>query len=57
VESRSVDEDMVVEDLDTNILETSSDRRWLRSRRPELVGPIVLPTGKEEPIRKVRQME
>jgi len=52
-----VDEDMVVEDLDTNILETSSDRRWLRSRRPELVGPIVLPTGKEEPIRKVRQME
>jgi N-carbamoylputrescine amidase len=57
VESRSVDDDMVVADLDASILETSSGRRWLRSRRPELYGPLVLPTGKEEPIRKVRQME
>lgn len=57
VESRSVDDDMVVADLDANILETSSGRRWLRSRCPELYGPIVLPTGKEEPVRKVRQME
>ena len=45
---------MVVADLDAALLPTSSGRRWLRARRPELYGSLTRPTGQEMETRKVR---
>ncbi len=47
-------DDMVVADLDASLLPQSTGRRWLRTRRPELYGPLTVPTGMEEDTRKVR---
>lgn len=47
-------EDMVVTDLDHSLLARSTGRRWIRTRRPELYGPLTVPTGQEEDTRKVR---
>jgi predicted amidohydrolase len=47
-------DDMVVADLDASLLSQSTGRRWLRTRRPELYGPLTMPTGMEEDTRKVR---
>lgn len=51
--SRPTD-DMVVADLDASVLPTSSGRRWLMARRPELYGPLTVPTGIERETREVR---
>ena len=53
-ESRAAADAMVVADLDASLLETSSGRRWLRARRPELYGSIAVRTGKELDTRRVR---
>ena len=53
-ESRKIEDDMVVADLDPDVIETSSGRRWLKARRPELYGPITATTGMEQDIRSVR---
>jgi hypothetical protein len=45
---------MVVADLDADVLPTSSGRRWLRARRPELYAPLCVPTGEELDTRSVR---
>ena len=47
-------DDMVVADLDLTQLPTSSGRRWLNARRPELYRPLTESTGMEEGIRTVR---
>ncbi len=47
-------DDMVVADLDASLLDRSTGRRWIRTRRPELYGPLVVPTGLEENTRTVR---
>ncbi len=47
-------DDMVVADLDASLLEQSTGRRWIRTRRPELYGPLVVPTGMERDTRSVR---
>ena len=44
----------VVADLDASILPTSSGRRWLRARRPDLYGSLTRPTGQEQETRRVR---
>jgi predicted amidohydrolase len=54
VESRAARDDMVVADLDASLIETSSGRRWLRARRPELYEGLTRPTGNEKPTRRVR---
>ena len=54
VESRQADDDLVVADLDADVLPTSSGRRWLTARRPELYGPLCERTGQEKSIRAVR---
>ncbi|HXG66923.1 MAG TPA: nitrilase-related carbon-nitrogen hydrolase, partial [Blastocatellia bacterium] len=54
VETGKADNDMVIADLDGSILPTSSGRRWLRARRPELYGPLCVPTGSELDTRSVR---
>jgi len=53
-ETRSADDALVVADLDAALLPTSSGRRWLRARRPELYGLIAQPTGQEIETRRVR---
>src|SRR6059036_3790850 len=41
-------DDMVVADLDASLLPTSSGRRWLRARRPELYESLTRRTGQEQ---------
>ncbi|MDY0288329.1 MAG: nitrilase family protein [Sphaerochaeta sp.] len=53
-ESEAADDDMVVAHLDPSLLSFSSGQRWMKSRRPELYGPIAQLTGQEEDTRKVR---
>ncbi len=54
VETGKADDDMVIADLDAQVLPTSSGRRWLQARRPELYGPLTVPTGNERTTRSVR---
>ncbi|HEX2716983.1 MAG TPA: nitrilase-related carbon-nitrogen hydrolase [Gemmatimonadaceae bacterium] len=53
-ESRALGDDVVVADLDASLLPTSSGRRWLRARRPELYDVLAQPTGQELQTRRVR---
>ena len=53
-ETRSTADAMVVADLDASLLETSSGRRWLRARRPELYDSLTKRTGIEQDTRRVR---
>jgi predicted amidohydrolase len=53
-ETCKADDDMVVADLDPDVIPTSSGRRWLTVRRPELYAPLCTPTGKERDTRTVR---
>ena len=53
-ETSEAGDDMVVADLDASLLPTSSGRRWLRARRPELYGSLTRPTGQELETRRVR---
>ena len=54
VESCEVGDDMVVADLDASLVPTSSGRRWLRARRPELYDSLTQRTGQEQETRRVR---
>jgi predicted amidohydrolase len=47
-------DDMVIADLDASLLDQCTGRRWMRARRPELYGPLAVPTGFEEDTRAVR---
>jgi predicted amidohydrolase len=47
-------DDMVIADLDAALLENSTGRRWIMTRRPELYGPLTLATGAERNTRDVR---
>jgi predicted amidohydrolase len=47
-------DDMVVADLDAALLDNSTGRRWIMTRRPELYGPLTLSTGAERDTRDVR---
>ena len=53
-ETRAAGDAMVVADLDASTLASSSGRRWMRARRPELYAPLTLRTGREEDTRAVR---
>ena len=53
-ETRALEDAMVVADLDASVLPTSSGRRWLRARRPELYESLTQRTGQEQDTRKVR---
>jgi predicted amidohydrolase len=53
-ETRAFADDMVVADLDAALLPTSSGRRWLRARRPELYASLARQTGQEQETRRVR---
>ncbi len=47
-------DDMVIADLDFSLIPESSGRRWIRARRPELYGPLTVPTGLECDTRKLK---
>lgn len=47
-------DDMVVADLDASLLENSTGRRWIRTRRPELYKVLTVPTGREVDTRVSR---
>jgi hypothetical protein len=47
-------DDMVVADLDFGLLDVSTGRRWIKTRRPELYTPLTVPTGMERDTREVR---
>ncbi|MFL5613205.1 MAG: nitrilase family protein [Gemmatimonadaceae bacterium] len=53
-ETSKAGDDMVIADLDASLLSTSSGRRWLRARRPELYGSLTRATGQELETRRVR---
>ncbi|MEV6282881.1 nitrilase family protein [Kribbella sp. NPDC051770] len=53
-ETPVADEAVVVADLDLELVPTSTGRRWLRGRRPELYGVLTEPRGDELGIREVR---
>ena len=53
-ETRAFGDDIVVADLDASLLTTSSGRRWLRARRPDLYESLTRPTGQEQETRRVR---
>ena len=53
-ETRAPGDDMVVADLDASLLPTSSGRRWLRARRPELYECLTRRTGQEQQTTRVR---
>ncbi len=53
-ETDRADDDMVVADLDSTLLEENLGQRWIRTRRPELYGPLTVRTGKEQDVRAVR---
>ena len=48
------DDDIVIADLDPEMQASSTGRRWLKSRRPDLYGPLAKPTGIEQDTRTVR---
>lgn len=54
VETWRAADDIVIADLDASLLPSSTGRRWLRARRPELYEPLARPTGIEESTRAVR---
>ena len=47
-------DEMVLADLDAGLSGRSTGERWIRTRRPELYGPLAVPTGREEQTRTVR---
>lgn len=47
-------DDMVIADLDASLLDQSTGKRWIRTRRPDLYKPLTVPTGVEQDTRSVR---
>jgi len=45
---------MVMADLDAKLRERATGRRWIRTRRPELYEPLIVPTGEEIDTRTAR---
>ncbi len=53
-ESQSLEDDLVVADLDASLRERATGVRWIRARRPELYQLLTQPTGREQDTRTVR---
>lgn len=45
---------LVIADLDASLRQRCTGVRWIRARRPELYGPLQVPTGQERATRAVR---
>ena len=53
-ETDSIDDAMVVADLDASLRDRATGVRWIKARRPELYGPLTELTGREQDTRFVR---
>jgi len=53
-ESTAIEDDLVVADLDLDLVATSSGRRWLTGRRPEMYGVLTERRGNEKSARATR---
>jgi N-carbamoylputrescine amidase len=53
-ETWKADDAMVVADLDRSLLADATGRNWIRARRPDLYGPLTVPTGNECDTRKLK---
>src|SRR5437867_3668445 len=53
-ETSRAGDDIVVAGLDARLLDQSTGRRWITTRRPELYGPLAVATGRERDTRDVR---
>ncbi len=53
-ETWQADEVMVIADLEASLRENCTGQRWIKSRRPDLYGPLTILTGIEEDTRKLR---
>jgi predicted amidohydrolase len=53
-ETWKADDDMVIADLDASLRNNCTGVKWIKSRKPELYKPLVIPTGMEEDTRKIR---
>jgi len=47
-------DEMVVADLKASLRDNCTGARWMKTRRPELYGPLTVPTGQEEDLRRSR---
>ncbi|MBI4027421.1 MAG: acyltransferase [Verrucomicrobia bacterium] len=53
-ETWKADDAMVVADLDRSLLEHATGKEWIRARRPELYGPLTVPTGLERDVHDLK---
>ncbi|MBN8246714.1 MAG: acyltransferase [Verrucomicrobia bacterium] len=56
-ESGRAADDLVVADLDHGLLAEATGRLWMRARRPDLYGPLAMPTGNERDTRTLKFQE
>ena len=56
-ETNKAGEDMVIADLDASLLPQSTGQMWICARRPELYGPLTVPTGRERTARELKFKE
>jgi len=54
VETWAARDEILIADLDPDLLEMSTGRRWIKTRRPALYAPLTEPTGQEEDTRTIR---
>jgi len=54
VETCRAGDDIVMADLDATLLDVSTGKRWMKTRRPELYAPLSVSTGAERDTREVR---
>ena len=47
-------DEMVVADLDPALLEHATGREWIQARRPQLYGPLAVPTGRERDAHQLK---
>ncbi len=53
-ETWKANDDMVIAELDPTLRENCTGLRWIKTRRPELYGPLTVPTGLETDTRSAR---
>jgi len=53
-ESKAIEDDLLIADLDASLRERCTGARWIKARRPALYQPLTMRTGREMNTRAVR---
>jgi predicted amidohydrolase len=53
-ETGKAGDDMVIADLDRSLVASSTGRKWIKARRPELYAGLTVPTGNERTARELK---